>query len=370
MMLAQLCDMWSVGPLNGLLPAEPAQLGEVDASDPLAQTDEISAALADASPSDLRAAIESLTPPCGLEQLTASAAEAAFCAYSFLATRLIHDDVGAHERRLPRAVAQPLLWLSEAAGRPPGLTYASYVLANWSQPLLPRSQPDDIVVARTFSGTPDEAWFIAVHLAVETIGGEVVEAIAACRSALDGGDIRAIVDGIGALADAMNWSSEVLARINERVGADVFRNVVRPNLHGFSRVTFEADPPVNISYVGETGAQSGLIHAVDLVLAVSHPHETERSLGHFRECAPPQHREYMEFAAAVGREIASLAQSNADVRGAYLRALLELQAFRDTHVRIVEHYLSRGTRGTGGTSGHPWLRSIRDDVARTAAALG
>jgi indoleamine 2,3-dioxygenase len=370
MMLVQLCEMWSVGPSNGLLPAEPAQLAKVAPSDPLALADELSAALAEVDPSDLRAAIGSLTPPCSLEQLTAGAAEAAFRAYSLLATRLIHDDVGNRERRLPRAIAQPLLWLSDAVGRPPGLTYASYVLANWSQPLLPRSQPDDIAIVRTFSGTTDEAWFIAVHLAVETMGSEVVGAIADCRSALDGGTTRELVGGIDALADALAWSSKVLARITERVDAEVFRNIVRPNLHGFSGVIFEADPPVSISYVGETGAQSGLIHAIDLLLAVDHPPETERSLGRFRECAPPQHREYMEFAATVGREIASLAQSEADVRGAYLRALLELQTFRDTHVRIVEHYLFTGTRGTGGTSGHPWLRSIRDDVARTAAALG
>jgi hypothetical protein len=368
MKLVQPREMWSVGPSNGLLPATPARLDEVGVHDPLVQADEMSEALTHTSPSDLRATIESLTVPGGLERLAPSAAEAALGTYSFLATRLIHDDTG-RDRRLPRVVAQPLLQLSQVAGRPPGLTYASYVLANWSSPLLPRSQPDDIVVERTFSGTSDEAWFIAVHLAVETIGGEVVGAIAECRGALDTENAGALVGPIDALADAISWSGEVLDRIGERLDASVFRDVVRPHLHGFSGITFETNPPVRVSYVGETGAQSGLIHALDMVLAVRHPAQTERSLGRFRECAPPPHREYMRFAAAVGQEIASLAQSSAEVRRAYLRALLELQSFRDAHARIVEHYLFAGTRGTGGTSGHPWLRSIRDDVAKTAAAF-
>jgi indoleamine 2,3-dioxygenase len=369
MTLTQICDMWSVGPEHGLLPAEPARLGELAASDPLARADEMCRALAHTSPSDLRAAIESLTSPTKLGTLTPGAAEAALRAYALLATRLIHSDRNGRDRRLPRAIAQPLLQLSRAAGRPPGLTYASYVLTNCSQPPLPRSQPDDIIVAHTFSGTSDEAWFIAVHLAVETIGGEVVRAIADCRSALDAGSIGALVSGIDALAGAIGWSATVLDRIGEHVDADVFRDVVRPNLHGFSNVMFETNPPVRVSYIGETGAQSAMVHAVDLVLAVRHPEVIERSLARFRECAPPQHREYTAFAAAVGREIASLAPSNAGLRQAYVGALRELQSFRDRHVGIVEHYLFAGTRGTGGTSGHPWLRSIRDDVARTAAAL-
>jgi indoleamine 2,3-dioxygenase len=369
MELAQICDMWSVGPAHGLLPVEPAHLGVVAANDPLARADEMSATLAHVSPDDLRTAIESWTPPTNLDRLTPGAAEAALRAYALLATRAIHGDRGVRDRRLPRAVAQPLLQLSRAAGRPPGLTYASYVLANWSQPPLPRSQPEDIVVARTFSGTSDEAWFIAVHLAVETIGGEVVRAIADCRSALDTGSPGALVGGLEVLAGAIGWSAAVLDRIGERLDAQVFRDVVRPNLHGFSGVVFETDPPVSVSYIGETGAQSAMVHAVDLALAVRHAEVIERSFARFRACAPPQHREYMAFAATVGREIASLASTDADLRRAYVRALLELQAFRDRHARIVEHYLFAGTKGTGGTSGHPWLRSIRDDVTRTAAAF-
>jgi indoleamine 2,3-dioxygenase len=360
---------WAVDAKTGMLPAAPARLVCGAVADPITRVDEIAAALPHTSRRVLQGAIADLDVAEDLEAMSAASREAALRAYAFVAARCIHDDLLAPGRTLGRAVAAPLWDLARLVDRPPGLTYASYILANWSEPPAPRSQPEALLVLRTFSGTPDEAWFIAVHLAIESIGAEVVAAINGCLRSLDDRDGQALVAGLEAIGDAIRWASGVLARIREGVGAETFRTAVRPNLFGFSNVTFDVSPPVRVSYVGETGAQSGVIQALDSVLAVDHQPAMERALTAFRDCAPPPHKEYMRIARDVGRRIAEDARSQAEVKAAYINALNDLYSFRDHHATIVEHYLFADGPGTGGTSGHPWLRTLRDDVSRTIASL-
>lgn len=361
-------EFWSVGPQNGLLPLHPAQLENVAPGDALARADEMASALAHTPPAALSAAARELDLPRDLDALTPAASEAAIRAYAFIAARLIHGDALDEGRVLTRSIAQPLLALSQSAGRPAGLTYATYVLANWLEPLPPRCEPDSILVPRTFSGTADEVWFIAVHLSIESIGGEIVDAIADCQSALDGGGSHRLVAAINRIAGAIRWATAILGRIDQGIDPEVFRREIRPHLHGFANVTFEASPPASVSYVGETGAQSGVVQAIDLVLAIRHDDAMERALTRFRECAPPAHRDFMVGAETVGSRLAAEATSDPLVRRAYVRALACLHAFRDRHVTVVERYLHSGTPGTGGTTGHPWLRNLRDSVSDTASA--
>ncbi len=363
-------EFWAVDAKTGMLPAAPARLDCGVVAYPIVRVDDIAAALPHTSRRVLQGAIADLDVADGLEAMPAASREAALRAYSFVATRCIHDDLLAPGRTLGRAISGPLWALAQLVDRPPGLTYASYVLANWSEPPAPRSQPEALLVLRTFSGTPDEAWFIAVHLAIESIGAEVVIAINRCRRALDEADRQALVAGLEAIADAIRWASDVLVRIQEGVDAETFRIAVRPNLFGFSNVTFDVgQPPVQVSYVGETGAQSGIIQALDTVLAVDHQPAMERALATFLDCAPPPHKEYMTIARDVGRRIAEEARSHLEVKRVYIHALNDLHQFRDHHATIVEHYLFAGGPGTGGTSGHPWLRTLRDDVSRTVASF-
>lgn len=358
---------WSVGPQNGMLPLEPARLEDIGSEEAVARADGIASALAHTPTATLSTAIKALDLPSDLDALTPATSEAAIRAYAFIAARLIHGDGLEEGRVLAASIAQPLLMLSQAAGRPPGLTYATYVLTNWLEPVPPRSEPDAIFIPRTFSGTPDEAWFIAVHLSIESIGGEIVDAIADCQSALDAGDSSTLVAAIDRIANAMRWATEILGRIHQRIDPDVFRNKIRPNLHGFANVTFAARPPALVSYVGETGAQSGVIQAIDLVLAVRHDDAMVRALMRFRECAPPAHRDFMVKAEAVGSRVGAEAVSDPHTRRAYVRALECLYAFRNRHVTVVEHYLPNRTPGTGGTTGHSWLRNLRDSVSNTAS---
>src|SRR5215211_2127539 len=98
------------------------------------------------------------------DALTPIECEAVTRAYVMLAAHLIHRPRFAERRELPASVARPLWDFSAYVGRPPSLTYASYVLANFTTPVHPRVPTADLKIAQTPSGTTDEEWFVGVHL--------------------------------------------------------------------------------------------------------------------------------------------------------------------------------------------------------------
>jgi indoleamine 2,3-dioxygenase len=356
---------WTVDEEIGMLPAAAARLDRLAGGHPLARMEELASALPHTPTKVLAQALSSREVAEWRAPLDPPAHEAALRTFAFLAARCIHDGLDA-DRVLPRVLALPLLSLAQQSGRPAGLTYASYVLANCAATPQRRTSPDDILVLRTFSGTADEAWFIAVHLAVESIGPEIVAALDGCAAAHGGPELVAY---LATIEDALHWATHALSRIRDGINPEVFRARIRPNLHGFSKVKFgDVSGPV-VSYVGETGAQSGLIQSLDCLLCVRHSRTMDRALLRFRQCAPPPHRATVDRAVSIGKEVSSAARVDTQVRKAYVGALDALFEFRRLHASIVEDYLLGGVKGTGGTSGHGWLRALSDDVRRTSEAV-
>lgn len=297
--------------------------------------------------------------------------EALIRAYVNIAAHLIHRPYFSARRELPPAIAYPLWRLSEYVGRPPSLTYASYALANFNCPLIPRIPATDILVAQTPSCTPDEEWFVAVHLSAETAGGEVVQAVNDIDEGLEEGDSAKIISAMEAIESAMWFANEVMPTITERMAPDIFRDKIRPLLYGHDQITFRGVPgEPTVTYVGETGAQSGMMRAADLVLGTRHSEEIQRSMGHFLVCAPPPHRQFFDRAAGIGQRLRSMAK-DPDILKARRAALLAMAQFRRTHLNVVVDYLvpngkRLAERGTGGTNFTDWLQRIIDETEADA----
>lgn len=293
--------------------------------------------------------------------------EALILALVNIAAHLIHRPFFSPRQELPPAIACPLWELSAKVGRPPSLTYASYVLANFTNPIRPRMMPADINVAQTPTGTPDEEWFVAVHLAAETAGGEVVKAIKEIEEGLSTQNTDQIVNAIEAIESVLLFANEVMPTITERMDADIFRDIIRPLLYGHKKIIFRGVPgEPQVSYVGETGAQSGMVRAADLVLGINHSEDIKKSLKHFLVCAPRKHRQFFEYSATIGSKLRAVASDNhiAKARGEALFAMAE---FRSTHLNVVKEYLvPKGLklteRGTGGTDFTDWLQIIIDET--------
>jgi len=314
--------------------------------------------------------ISSLGAPTGSTLRSLSPADAEIClrAYAFVATRVIHGGLLDPGRTLQSAIAFPVWTLSERVGRPPSLTYASYILANWNGSISPRALPESIEVSTTFTSTQDERWFIIVHLAVESIGGEIVRGFKVCQEGILAKDVGRVSEGLNAIESALAWAVSALSRIDEQLRGDVFTTQVRPFLFGYNDVTFSGvtNTPT-VAYVGETGAQSGVMRAADSGLGVKHSSAIGRPLERFLFYAPPPHRNYIAELGGLGESIRQVALTDREVRSKYNASLSALAAFRTLHYSVVDRYLS-GARsvnpgfGTGGTAYQSWLRGLVEET--------
>lgn len=362
-------EYWGVGHRNGFLPAAAATVPQ---SSPFADADELLRALPMIADDELAKRVSALSAVDldAVDSLDAPQLEGALRTYSFLAHRLIHRGPRDGDGALPEPVAQPFWVLSKALSRPPGLTYAAYVLTNFDGPVPSRQPPDTITVPRTFTGTADESWLIAVALAVESIGGDVVRGLEQCSIALDDAEQAGLHEGLGRIAEALEWAEAILPQIRERVDPRVFAASVGPLLLGFDEVHFAGVPgrPA-VSYGGEVSAQSGALQAADAGLGIDHDLGTARSLDLFAACAPRPHRAFMGWAKSVGAALTAHVARDPAVRRSYRLAADALARVREAQVSLVDGHLASPERlGAGGAPHHAWLRRLAADSREAAAA--
>ena len=312
----------------------------------------------------------SITPL--LQNISIPLAESLLRCYVNIAAHLIHRPRFSESRSLPHQVAVPLWSLSSMVRRPPSLTYATYVLSNFASIISPLSPPQLLAISQTPSGTTDESWFVAVHLSVESAGGVVVSAANTIERALCFDDYESIVSAMESIESSLEFAVSMMPTVKERLDPGIFRAKIRPFLFGHSPVQFTGVPNnPTITYIGETGAQSGFIKAADSLLGTLHSAETIASMDHFLACAPHSHRLFFDRASAIGLRL-SLIRTHAKLRRTRKSCLQLLAKFRRIHLAIVNDYLLPdgqvlSDRGTGGTFFQTWLQSIIVETDKSAA---
>lgn len=371
-----LNSYWAPNKNTGFLPQEvPAKPEDLASSEysSLSAIGSVARKLGSMSDDELEEFVTSLSiePDIDSSNATPARYEGIVRSYVNIAAHLIHRPKFVPRRELPAAVARPLWSFSQLVGRPPSLTYASYVLANFTNPIRRRMMPEDFNVAQTPSGTTDEEWFVATHLSVESIGGEVVEAIHAIDNALQNKDIDVMVEALKSIESCMVFATEIMPKIMEGMKADVFLHKIRPLLYGHDQIIFRGvDSDRIVTYVGETGAQSGVIRAVDAILDIQHSAEITLSMNRFLMCAPPIHQQFFDYASNVGKRLFTL-NAIAKICTARHSASLALTEFRKAHLRAVASYLMPNGKklaeyGTGGTRLTEWLKKMIDETKNSA----
>lgn len=120
--------------------------------------------------------------PANVDALEAPEAARAYMLYAFLASAYIHALGEEPAKRIPRGVAVPLYRLAQRLGKPanlvPILFHDGYVPHNWRRrdPAGPIAL-DNLDTLVTFSGLPDESWFILVHTEIEAHAAPAIRAI-------------------------------------------------------------------------------------------------------------------------------------------------------------------------------------------------
>jgi len=321
--------------------------------------------------------------PCDAEATAAlrdwprDALERAALDLSFLAHAAVHLCSNA-SRVFPEALAVPFCAVSEALGRHPVLTYYSYNCCNWYR--FDSGEPvrlGNIARIRNFLGGKDEEWFSTVHVAVEALAGQ---AIAACCAAQLEDDPSA---HLVSLATSLREMRAVLQRMDEGCDPYVYHRRVRTPMAGLDDVVYEgvasAGPGWRTgTYLGETGAQSSVVPAIDAALGLRC-----ESLGENADAAaatlvpylqtmreqymPPKHARLIAYLERGGPALRARCAEAPRAAAAFNDAVAKLAEFRKLHLSLAYRFVRKfddrsdaAVLGTGGTAFMPYLRAHRD----------
>eukprot|EP00252_Welwitschia_mirabilis_P003382 TRINITY_DN1345_c0_g2_i4.p1 TRINITY_DN1345_c0_g2~~TRINITY_DN1345_c0_g2_i4.p1 ORF type:complete len:316 (-),score=-5.84 TRINITY_DN1345_c0_g2_i4:48-995(-) len=199
---------------------------------------------------------------------------------SFLSHAYVWGPPGASvETLLPSVLAEPWREIGRLLDVPPVMSYASYVLLNCH---CPSTLPDEVRIVHTFTGTPDEEWFVAVHVAIEAIAETMVSDVFRAKQLAIDEDAEGTAESLYEIASAVRNMRRTLRRMTERCDPSVYNTRIRRYLAGW-RNNPEIAGGLNykgvgsaVSYYGASGAQSSVIPLLDAFLGVAH------SSGHFQ----------------------------------------------------------------------------------------
>jgi indoleamine 2,3-dioxygenase len=287
---------------------------------------------------------------------------------------------------LPSCLAVPWHRVARMLGRPPVLSYASYVLDNWRR--IDHRSPievGNIVLLQNFLGGQDEEWFVLIHVAIEAITGGALGAVVAAQRAVSDEEPERVADSLATIARTVEAMNNILLRMPERCDPYVYFRRVRPYIHGWAN---QPSIPAGIVYEGveeyqgkpqkfrgETGAQSSIIPALDAALGVTHAEDMLRSyLNEMRDYMPPGHRTFIEAVEAgpsVREYVLRHSKARPMLRDTYNTAIDEVGRFRSIHLEYARSYINKQSRadarnpnaiGTGGTPFIPYLTKHRNET--------
>ncbi|CAI7677204.1 unnamed protein product [Penicillium pancosmium] len=314
---------------------------------------------------------------------------------------------------LPPCISRPLLEISSHLGLPPCATYAALTLWNYTTvPEADITEPDNLSLLTSFTGTKDEEWFIVISVAIEAKGARIISLMLDAIAAAAANDVPRLTALLYRFTDILEDLNSTLRRMYEKNKPDVFFHQLRPFLAGSKNMS-AAGLPNGVYYdVGEgkgewhqysggSNAQSSLIQTFDIFLGVNHSATGDiKSAGtgyiqEMRKYMPAAHSNFLKTLSAISniREYILSSPTEQALKESYNAAVLSLSSFRDTHIQIVSRYIIKPARsgvplknekvnlatastqmkglddknatglyGTGGTSLIPFLKQTRDDT--------
>ncbi|KAH6571481.1 hypothetical protein BASA50_000653 [Batrachochytrium salamandrivorans] len=325
------------------------------------------------------------------------------------------------ESILPKCIAVPWFAVAKKLAVKPVISYSSVDLNNWY--LLNPDGPLDlsnIAIRHTFTGTVDEAWFYLIPLAIEAAGAPSIQALVRAQQAILNKDNATLLSCLTVIADSTEEMASLIKRMYEKCDVNIFwtrfryysggskNSKVVPNGIFYEGVT-EMDEFVNTDtaipkslvgtwrrYAGASAGQSPIIHTLDVGLDIHHavidcPAKT--SLGvpvthptsvnpmlEMREYISGLHQDFLHTLAngpSIRDHVASLLPQNNSAAEQFNRAVGNIKAFRDAHIRLTAVYIVLQEKkaaaaagltavsasvGTGGTDLVPFLKQTRNET--------
>jgi len=281
--------------------------------------------------------------------------------------------------KIPQSVAVPLCYVAKKLGRPPALSYASYVLQNWRPLVLSYDRSrylnlEKIAVIQGFLGGVDEQWFIMVHVAIEQAAAPGLMALAEAKDAIAHGDDDRLAELLHSAAAYMHMMAAILKKMPERCDPRIYYHRVRPYLYGWGLHTplpqgvvyegvdeFSGEPQ---AFRGETGAQSSVIPVYVAALGIQYGEDA--LVQHTKDMLrymPVGHRAFVEEmgGGASIRKYVLARRDNQWLLNAYNHCVCNVARFLEQHYKFAVEYIHKpsGEKERGGTGGTQYLEYLR-----------
>ena len=288
---------------------------------------------------------------------------------------------------LPRNIAVPFYQIAQQLGRPPVLSYASYILDNWTR--LDESKPiaiGNIMLVQNFLGGLDEDWFILIHIDIEAKAAPAIAAISNILEGIERDDAIAVVKALKNIKYAWKNINETMNRMLEGCDPYIYYHRVRPYIHGWKNNPalpqgliyegVEAYGGKPQQFRGETGAQSAIVPTMDALFNIAHANDPLREyLLEMRDYMPPKHRALVavvEQRSKLRDFVHNRMQQLPELKNLYNDCLSLIEQFRTKHLEFAARYIHKQTAeahndtsiGTGGTPFMQYLKKHRDETSQ------
>lgn len=309
-------------------------------------------------------------------------------ALSFLGHTAVLHNPHKPVNRIPAPVAIPWYQVAKRLGRPPVLSYASYALNNWRRINLNKPIAlGNLHLIQKFTGIPDEAWFILVHVDIEAKAAAVFRGIAHALWAMAHNETNDVDYALQTIAGGIEQMFRTLCRMPEHCDPATYYYQVRPYLFGWKDnpalpdgVIYEGVEEYGgkpQKFRGETGAQSGIIPALDAALGICFSDDPLLPYLHdMRNYMPPRHRAFItaleQHPQHLRNYVIDRRQSHPSLCDAYNACIRLVEMFRAKHLEYAHEYIFKWTqkasidnptnRGTGGT---PFMEYLRKHIKET-----
>ncbi len=266
---------------------------------------------------------------------------------------------------LPANIARPLAHICHLLHRPPILSYDGYALYNWKR--FDRDLPvelGNIDTLQSFVHLYDEHWFILVHVEIEAIAADILDAIIALEENEGFADEAQVNAALSQIAGTLDRLLVVLKRIPEKMSDELYFSRFRPYIGMFHDVEYEGVDLPRQDHRGETGAQSSIMPTLIGFMKIPHqPNKLTRHLLDMRQYMPESHRRWVEYAETLP-DIKPLAEPEV-----WNRVLEGMASFREVHYHWAIKYIARRSSDPHGTGGTPYLKWLKYLIDETRAHM-
>ena len=376
---------YDVSPESGFLPKVPSATAKLpEAFGQLQQTVALIPKLL--TTGKIRQAIENL-PELDIDReiLAETQLRRLFFLYSFLTHAYVWGEP-TPTKILPRNIAVPFYEISQKIGRPPILSYASYILDNWMP--INDQEPisgDNILIAQRFLDIPDENWFILMHLDIEVKAAPSLAVIPSIFQGIERDDVGIVISALTEIENTWTNINATMKRMPEGCDPYIYYNRIRPYLSGWKNnqllpegmiyegvVAYNEKPQ---KFLGATGAQSAIVPTMDALLNITHQcNHFQYYLMEMRNYMSPKHRAFIEVVekhSTLRNFVKNRLNQYPKLTDLYNNCVSLMEQFRTQHLKLAARYLNQQASkdpnktgiGTGGTPFMQYLKKHRDECS-------